>query len=62
VFQLPGFPLTKEQKNYFLKKARRSFVKLFLKYLKQGGNGKKAIKAIRVSGIGIKGLLKGVFQ
>jgi glycosyltransferase involved in cell wall biosynthesis len=60
-FQISNFPLTQEQKNYFLKKARRSFVKTFLIYLKQTGNFAKAFKAIGISGIGLKGFLRGIF-
>jgi glycosyltransferase involved in cell wall biosynthesis len=61
-FQLPGFPLTKEQKRYLMKKAKRSFAKAFLKYLKETGNVKKAIKAFRLSKIGFQDFLSGIFQ
>jgi glycosyltransferase involved in cell wall biosynthesis len=60
--QIPGFPLTEQQKRYLLKKAKRSFVKTFLTYLKQTGNVIKAMKAITVSKIGLSGFLKGIFQ
>jgi len=60
--QIPGFPLTEEQKRYLLKKAKRSFVKTFLSYLKQTGNVINAMKAITVSKIGFGGFLKGIFQ
>lgn len=60
--QIDGFPVTEEQKSYLLKKAKRSFVKTFLKYLKQTGNVRKATKAFKVSRIGLGGFLKGIFQ
>jgi glycosyltransferase involved in cell wall biosynthesis len=60
--QIPGFPLTIEQKAFLLKKAKRSFVKTFLKYLKQTGNLGKATKAFNLSEIGFRGFLKGIFQ
>lgn len=60
-FQIKNFPLSEEQKNYILKKARRSFVKTFLTYLKETGNFAKAFKAISISRIGLKGFLRGIF-
>jgi len=58
---IPGFPLTVEQKEIILKRARRSFVRTFLKYIKETGKISKAIKAIKISGIGFIGFLRGVF-
>jgi hypothetical protein len=37
-------------------------VKTFLSYLKATGNFSKAHKAFRISGIGIGGFLRGIFQ
>lgn len=62
VFQITGFPLTEEQKTYLLTKAKRSYVKMFLKYLIQTGNVRKAIKAFNLSQIHVNGFLKGIFQ
>jgi glycosyltransferase involved in cell wall biosynthesis len=55
-----GLPLTKEQKFYLLKKAKRSFVNIFLVYLRQTWNFSKALKAYKISEIGLKGFLRGV--
>lgn len=60
--QIPCFPLSEVQKGFLLKKAKRSFVKTFLNYLKETGNVGKAIKAYRISEIGFAGFLKGIFQ
>jgi glycosyltransferase involved in cell wall biosynthesis len=60
ILAYPGFPLTREQKCYLLKKAKRSFVNVFLGYLKQTGNVRKALKAYQISEIGMRGLLRGV--
>lgn len=60
--QIPGFPLTDDQKALLLKKAKRTFVKTFLKYLKTNGNLMKAVNAFKFSGIGWGGFLKGIFQ
>lgn len=60
--QIPGFPLTQEEKSYLLKKAKRSYVKMFLKYLKQTKNLRKAAKAFYLSEIGFSGFLKGILQ
>ena len=60
--QIPEFPLTIDQKIYLLEKAKRAFVKAFLKYLKATGNLRKAMIAFRISGIGLGGFLRGVFQ
>ncbi len=57
-----GFPLSIQQKNILLKKAKRSFVRSFLIYLKDTGNIKKAIKAYQLSKIGITGFIKGAIQ
>jgi len=43
-------------------KRKRSFVKRFFKYLKVTGNLSKAQKAFNISGIGIAGFLRGIFQ
>jgi glycosyltransferase involved in cell wall biosynthesis len=61
-FQLPGFPLRAEQKNYLLKKAKKSFVREFFFYIRNTGNIKKAMKAIKISGIGFSGFARGMFQ
>lgn len=58
---IPEFPLSREQKSYLLRKAKRAFVSIFFEYLKQTGNVGKALKAFRLSEIGIKGFLRGVF-
>jgi glycosyltransferase involved in cell wall biosynthesis len=58
--QIPGFPLTIEQKAFLLKKAKSSYVKTVLKYLKETGNVRKAIKALQLSGIGMRGFLRGI--
>ena len=58
---VPGFPLSKEQKKVLIKRARRSFVQLFVQYIRETGNIGKAIKAIRISGIGVTGFLRGIF-
>ena len=60
--QIPGFPLTEEQRTYLMKKAKRSFVKTLLNYLKETGSFGKALKAYQLSGIGMGGFLRGVFQ
>lgn len=60
--QIPGFPLTLEEKACLLKKAKRSFVKMFLMYLKETRNFRKVINAFLISRIGMKGFLRGVFQ
>jgi glycosyltransferase involved in cell wall biosynthesis len=60
--QLPEIPLTAGQKNKLLTQAKRSFVKRFFKYLKVTGNLGKAQKAFNISGIGIAGFLRGIFQ
>jgi glycosyltransferase involved in cell wall biosynthesis len=57
---IPGFPLSKEQKMRLLKKERASFVNQFVRYIKETGKIKKAIKAIRISGIGVIGFLRGI--
>ena len=62
VFQITGFPLTEEQKTYLLTKAKRSYVKMFLKYLIQTKNVRKAAKAFYLSEIGFSGFLKGILQ
>jgi len=59
---IPKFPLTVGQKNIVLKKAKRDFVITFFIFLKDTGNLKKALKAYRISGIGIVNFLKGIFQ
>ncbi|MGN6194465.1 MAG: glycosyltransferase family 2 protein [Ginsengibacter sp.] len=59
--RIDGFPLTAEQKKVILKKARRSFVRIFLMYIKESGKILKAVKAIKISGIGFIGFLRGVF-
>jgi hypothetical protein len=58
---LPGFPLSKEQKKVVLKRARMSFVRLFIQYIRESGNISKAIKSIGISGIGVTGFLRGFF-
>ena len=60
--QIPGFPLTEEQKTYLMRKAKRSFVKTLLNYLKETGSVGKALKAYQLSGIGMRGILRGIFQ
>lgn len=60
--RIENFPLSGEQKKHLLKKARRSFVKEFLIYLRNTGNVLKAVKAIHLSGIGVLGFLRGIFQ
>lgn len=60
--QLPEIPLSYAQKSRLLIKAKRTFVKTFLKYLKATGNLTKAINAYRISGIGVRGFLRGIFQ
>jgi glycosyltransferase involved in cell wall biosynthesis len=60
--QLPEITLTAGQKNKLLTQAKRSFVKRFFKYLKVTGNLGKAQKAFNISGIGIAGFLRGIFQ
>jgi hypothetical protein len=37
-------------------------VSTFVRYIKETGEIKKAIKAINISGIGIKSLLRGMFN
>ncbi len=58
---IPNFPLTAEQKKVILKKAKRSFVRTFIKYIKETGDIIKAIKAIKISGIGFTGFVRGIF-
>ena len=58
--QMPGFPLSNEQKSFILQKARRSFIQLFISYIKETGQVVKAIRAVRISGLGWKGFLKGI--
>lgn len=60
--QIPGFPLNEEQKKYLLKTERRNFVKMLLRYLKETGNIKKALRAFQLSKIGMKGLIRGMCQ
>lgn len=59
--QIPRFPLTEQQKAYLLKKAKRTYVRMLLKYLKQTGNVREVMKAFNLSGIGFNGFLKGIF-
>jgi glycosyltransferase involved in cell wall biosynthesis len=56
---LRGFPLGNEQKKVLIKRARRSFVRLFIQYTRETGNIRKAIKAIGSSGIGVTGFIRG---
>ncbi len=56
----PEFPLDKQQKSYLLKKAKKSFVNAFFGYLKQTGKVGKAMRALQISGVGVKGFLGGV--
>lgn len=60
--QIPDFPLLQDQKNFILKKARRSFIKLFINYIKETGHVRKAILAIYISDLGVKGFLKGILN
>jgi len=57
---IPGFPLTEDQKKMILKKAKRSFVRTFIKYIRETGEIIKAIKAIKISGIGFTGFMRGL--
>ena len=59
---ITDFPLADDQKAMLLKKAKRSFVKTFLRYLKETGNFTKAMNAFRISKIGFGGFLRGIFQ
>jgi hypothetical protein len=56
---LPGFPLSNEQKKVLIKRARHSFVRLFIQYIRETRQIRKAIKAIGISGIGVTGFLRG---
>jgi glycosyltransferase involved in cell wall biosynthesis len=60
--KLPCFPLSGEEKKYMLSKCRRGFVIGFLGYIKNTGDIKAAVKAFKLSGIGITGFLRGIFQ
>jgi glycosyltransferase involved in cell wall biosynthesis len=60
--QLPVIPLSSTRKKFLSIKAKRDFVKSFLKYLKTTHNLINAANAFRISGIGIGGFLRGVFQ
>jgi len=59
---IPGFPLSMDQKNFIMKKARRSFIKLFVNYIRETGQVAKAFRAIYISGLGFKGFLKGILN
>jgi glycosyltransferase involved in cell wall biosynthesis len=59
---IPNFPLSEDQKNFLIKKARRSFIKLFINYIKETRHLAKAIRAIHISGLGWNGFLKGIFN
>ena len=59
---IPGFPLTRNQKKSILKRAKRSFIRTFVQYVKETGEVRKAIKAIQISGIGIRGFLRGIIN
>jgi glycosyltransferase involved in cell wall biosynthesis len=60
--QIPSFPLSEDQKNFLIKKARRSFIKLFINYIKETRHLRNAIRAIHVSGLGWRGFLKGILN
>ncbi len=59
---IPAFPLTSIQKKSILKRAKRSFIRTFVQYVKETGEVRKAIKAIHISGIGITGFLRGIIN
>jgi glycosyltransferase involved in cell wall biosynthesis len=61
-FDLPGFQLNDNQKKTVLLRAKKSFVMNFRIYIKESGNLIKAIKAIKLSNIGVSGFIKGVSQ
>jgi len=60
--RIPDFPLSEDQKNFLIKKARRSFIKLFINYIKETGHVVNAIRAIHISGLGWRGFLKGILN
>lgn len=60
--QLAGFPLSNAEKAVLVKKSKRTFVKTFLSYLKATGNFSRAKNAFQISGIGLSGFLRGIFQ
>ncbi len=60
--KIDDFPLSQTQKIFLLKKARQSFIEMFVQYLKKTGNVRKALKAIEISGISYKGFLMGLLN
>jgi hypothetical protein len=61
-FQLPGFPLKKEQKKFLLQKAEYYYVKDFLLYLLATKKLKKAIKALSESGMNAYRIGRGIMN
>lgn len=62
VIDLPGFQLNADQKRTVLLRAKKSFVMNFRIYVKESGKLVKAIKAIKLSDIGVSGFIKGVSE
>ena len=61
-FNIPNFSLNQQQKNYLLNRQRYWYVKDFFVYLKNNGNFKKAFKAAKHSGMGIKNFIMGIYH
>jgi glycosyltransferase involved in cell wall biosynthesis len=59
---LPAIQLNDHQKRNLLLRAKKSFVRNFLVYIKETRKLVKAVKAIRLSEIGVSGFIKGVSQ
>jgi glycosyltransferase involved in cell wall biosynthesis len=59
---LPALRLNDHQKTTLLLRAKKSFVRNFLVYIKETRKLVKAVKAIRLSEIGVSGFIKGVSQ
>jgi len=57
---LQGFRLKDDERKTVLLKAKKSFVRNFLIYIRDTKQFIKAIKAIKLSGIGLSGFIKGV--
>ena len=59
---LPAIQLNDHQKRNLLLRAKKSFVRNFLVYIKETRKFVKAVKAIKLSEIGVPGFIKGVSQ
>ncbi len=61
ILQQPEMPLTEDEKKQVLAKARKTFIRQNISYLKRGGSVKHVLKAYRHSGLHAKDLLSALW-